>query len=203
MKKESEFSITTNGKESISERIRKLIGHRTVRAAAQDWGLPFSTLNNYLTRGTEPSLNVAMKVANIEGVSLEWLAAGERSEDEEKSRSYKADRNQPNHDNDIDNGDVLIGRPSETIEGALASAWDLIFEALSPDERYDLIHVFFKIGVRGALAQLKEKGNADLTWSSLTNEEKERLIALHEAKKGTPESSVGNNHTPPTQKKAG
>lgn len=195
MKKESEFSIPTSGKESISERIRKLIGHRTVRAAAQDWGLPFSTLNNYLTRGTEPSLNVAMKVANIEGVSLEWLAAGESSEDKEKTRTH--------HNNDIENDDDSNGRPSDTIEGALASAWDLIFEALSPDERYELIHVFFKIGVRGALAQLKEKGNADLTWSSLANEEKERLIALHEAKKGASESCLDNNFSTPSQQKLG
>lgn len=195
MKKESEFSIPTSGKESISERIRKLIGHRTVRAAAQDWGLPFSTLNNYLTRGTEPSLNVAMKVANIEGVSLEWLAAGESSQDKEKTRTH--------HNNDIENDDDSNGRPSDTIEGALASAWDLIFEALSPDERYELIHVFFKIGVRGALAQLKEKGNADLTWSSLANEEKERLIALHEAKKGASESCLDNNFSTPSQQKLG
>ncbi|MEG1690119.1 MAG: hypothetical protein RR308_10160, partial [Hafnia sp.] len=73
----------------------------------------------------------------------------------------------------------------------------------SPDDRYELIHVFFKIGVRGALAQLKEKGNADLTWSSLANEEKERLIALHEAKKGASESCLDNNFSTPSQQKLG
>lgn len=60
-------------KESIPERLKLLIGDRSARAAARDWGLSFSTLNNYLTRGTEPSLSVALQIAAIEGVSVEWL----------------------------------------------------------------------------------------------------------------------------------
>ncbi|SQD03496.1 repressor protein [Escherichia coli] len=52
------LSLPEVTKESIPERLRELIGKRSVRAAAKDWGLSFSTLNNYLTRGTEPSLSV-------------------------------------------------------------------------------------------------------------------------------------------------
>ncbi|MGL5307493.1 MAG: LexA family transcriptional regulator, partial [Aeromonas veronii] len=43
--------------------------------AAQDWGIPPSTLRNWLSdRGTIPPLDTAAKVAKIEGVSLDWLA---------------------------------------------------------------------------------------------------------------------------------
>lgn len=74
--KENNFAFQNEGKESIEERLRKLIGNRSVRAAAKDWGLSFSTLNNYLTRGTEPSLNVAVKISHVEHVTIEWLATG-------------------------------------------------------------------------------------------------------------------------------
>ncbi|EJH1128947.1 XRE family transcriptional regulator [Escherichia coli] len=67
------LSFPSGRKESIAERLKRLIGSRSVRAAARDWGLSFSTLNNYLSRGTEPSLSVALQIASIEGVSVEWL----------------------------------------------------------------------------------------------------------------------------------
>ncbi|HAP0139465.1 TPA: helix-turn-helix transcriptional regulator [Escherichia coli] len=67
------LSLPEVTKESIPERLRELIGKRSVRAAAKDWGLSFSTLNNYLTRGTEPSLSVARQIAAIEGVTIEWI----------------------------------------------------------------------------------------------------------------------------------
>ncbi|MBN6412584.1 XRE family transcriptional regulator [Escherichia coli] len=67
------LSLPGETKESIPDRLRKLIGKRSVRAAAKDWGLSFSTLNNYLTRGTEPSLSVARQIAMIEGVTIEWI----------------------------------------------------------------------------------------------------------------------------------
>jgi hypothetical protein len=67
------LSLPGDSKESISDRLRELIGNRSVRAAAKDWGLSFSTLNNYLTRGTEPSLSVALQIATVEGVTIEWI----------------------------------------------------------------------------------------------------------------------------------
>ncbi|HAV8121582.1 TPA: XRE family transcriptional regulator [Escherichia coli] len=75
MNKQATTSLSFPGgrKESIAERLKRLIGPRSVRAAARDWGLSFSTLNNYLSRGTEPSLSVALQIASIEGVSVEWL----------------------------------------------------------------------------------------------------------------------------------
>lgn len=69
-------SLEGNAKETFADRLMHLVGNGSVRAAAKKWGLSYSTLNNYLTRGTIPALNVAQSIARIEGVSLEWLATG-------------------------------------------------------------------------------------------------------------------------------
>lgn len=63
-------------KEAFKDRLWILIGSRSIRAAAKDWGLAFSTLNNYLTRGTDPALKVVYQIAKVENVELEWLASG-------------------------------------------------------------------------------------------------------------------------------
>ncbi|WP_053091602.1 MULTISPECIES: helix-turn-helix domain-containing protein [Serratia] len=74
--KANEFAFPDGGKESFKDRLQQLIGSRSVRAAAKDWNLPTSTINNYLHKGTEPALKVVLAVAEAEGVSLEWLATG-------------------------------------------------------------------------------------------------------------------------------
>lgn len=73
---EDEFPFADYEKEALKDRIWELIGSRSIRAAAKDWGLAFSTLNNYLKRGTDPALKVAHKITQIENVDLEWLASG-------------------------------------------------------------------------------------------------------------------------------
>ncbi|MGL9772952.1 MAG: hypothetical protein ACR5LG_00725 [Sodalis sp. (in: enterobacteria)] len=57
-------------------RLKQLTGNRSVRAAATEWGLSFSTLHNYLTRGTEPSFTVVQGIVYKKHVSLDWLAFG-------------------------------------------------------------------------------------------------------------------------------
>lgn len=70
------FSFDAPGKESFKARLLSLIGNRSVRAAAKDWGVPVSTLNNYIHKGTEPSFKMACLISNKEHVSLNWLAFG-------------------------------------------------------------------------------------------------------------------------------
>ncbi|WP_419792693.1 helix-turn-helix domain-containing protein [Serratia fonticola] len=69
-------SFQEPGKETFKDRLKALIGERSVRDAAEAWGLSYSTLNNYLNRDTVPGLNVAQYIAQCEGVDLEWLATG-------------------------------------------------------------------------------------------------------------------------------
>lgn len=58
------FSFVDRGKESFRERLVKLIGNRSVRTAASDWGIPPSTLNNYIHKGTEPSFKIACLISD-------------------------------------------------------------------------------------------------------------------------------------------
>lgn len=74
--KQEGVSFLSQRKESFKERLKLLIGSRSVRAAARDWGFSFSTLNNYLTKNTDPALSNVQAIANKEQVSLDWLVYG-------------------------------------------------------------------------------------------------------------------------------
>ncbi|OBU12197.1 transcriptional regulator [Morganella psychrotolerans] len=70
--KESQTGLS----ETFKDRLKLLIGERSIRTAAKDWGLSFSTLNNYLTKSTDPALSTVKSIAIQEGVSLDWLVNG-------------------------------------------------------------------------------------------------------------------------------
>ncbi|CRL44632.1 hypothetical protein SGGMMB4_01831 [Sodalis glossinidius str. 'morsitans'] len=157
-KKESKFAFQEGEKATIATRLRELIGHRSVRAAAQDWGLSFSTLNNYLTRGTEPSLNVAIKISNLESVSVEWLATG------------------ANHNCD------------KKISPSTKNAWLTVLESLDDKEVQALLRTIHKKGVDGIIDRVSHTSTASNSLNAallkLPLEEKTRLMELHNAKKG-------------------
>ncbi|MBJ3693618.1 hypothetical protein JGC73_25500, partial [Salmonella enterica subsp. enterica serovar Typhimurium] len=69
-RKANEFAFDEERKENFIKRLKALVGTRSVRAAAKDWGLSFSTLNNYLSRGTEPSFIAMQAIAAKEHVTL-------------------------------------------------------------------------------------------------------------------------------------
>ncbi|HHW4010765.1 TPA: helix-turn-helix domain-containing protein [Citrobacter freundii] len=185
--KESEISFDVEGKESIAARLRKLIGNRTVRAAANDWGLAFSTLNNYLTRGTEPSLNVAMRIAEVENVSVEWLATGAVSE--ARSRDAKLQRDTSKIAEDVDLGRMF---DEQRDVNALTVAWQLIFKALSREDVLELVRLFMQIGAKGIMEKLRYDGDVDAVWNNFSTKEKEQLIRLHDQmKKGSPDAGSG------------
>ncbi|MCW7549594.1 helix-turn-helix domain containing protein [Photorhabdus sp. APURE] len=70
-------SFEQDQKETFKERLLYLIGDRSVRTVAKEWGLSYSTLNNYIIRDSIPALNVAQSICDIEGVTLDWLATGD------------------------------------------------------------------------------------------------------------------------------
>lgn len=72
------FLNERNGSENkIQTRLKELKGKRTLRELADFWGIPLSTINGWIIRGSQPPLEAAAKVAKAEGISLEWLATGE------------------------------------------------------------------------------------------------------------------------------
>lgn len=169
--KESEFAFDEAGKESISDRLRQLIGKRSVRAAAQDWGLSFSTLNNYLTRGTEPSLNVAIKISNVERVSVEWLATGIAQENNE---SFKSES-------------------TEKTRELLRSTWVAAFEFMNQADAEAILRIIISGGARGLIKLAEHEVSLEEGFMLLPPELKERAMSLIDvhiaAKKGASQGS--------------
>ncbi|EHT3198995.1 helix-turn-helix domain-containing protein, partial [Escherichia coli] len=114
------FSFVDRGKESFRERLVKLIGNRSVRTAASDWGIPPSTLNNYIHKGTEPSFKIACLISDKEQVSLNWLAYGEEPTAKEGSLSNQTAQPSPDITNELVN--ELLKRASTEVKEQLISA---------------------------------------------------------------------------------
>jgi transcriptional regulator with XRE-family HTH domain len=64
---------------SLGTRLKGLIGERTIREAAKDWGVNPSSLMNYLYKDSMPSAEIAYTIAKNEGVTVEWLLIGGES----------------------------------------------------------------------------------------------------------------------------
>lgn len=147
--------------ESLADRLRFLIGGRSTRAAAKSWRLSYSTLNNYLTRGTEPSLSIAAKIAELEGVSVEWLACGDRPTEsiplslEENVASYQT--------------------KSSATSDPLQFAWSLVFSSLDPGERESLLKLIHKEGVKGILQEVRQRSLLEEKIAGLTLSEREQF----------------------------
>ncbi|ECO1009856.1 hypothetical protein AA464_06970 [Salmonella enterica subsp. enterica serovar Newport] len=91
MRKEHQGSFPGQGKEPIIERIFKLVERYPSRnAAARAWGINEGTLKNYYNRkeiAPTPRYNQLKKIAECEGVSLEWLQTGAGEEPKDSNRS--------------------------------------------------------------------------------------------------------------------
>lgn len=63
------------GELTIGDRIRELIGKRSVNACAEAWELPVTTLRQNLS-GSMPRADTAARIAEANDVSVEWLITG-------------------------------------------------------------------------------------------------------------------------------
>nr|WP_241391011.1 hypothetical protein [Serratia proteamaculans]ULG15534.1 transcriptional regulator [Serratia proteamaculans] len=135
-KKQEGVSFQQDEKESFKERLRTLIGSRSVRAAARDWGLSFSTLNNYLTKDTDPALSTIQCIANKEQVSLDWLANGATKEDKPVPSMVIPDTN-------------------------TQAIWNSILNAMDEEDAASLIKLIHRKGVEGLLSAAQEPLNAE------------------------------------------
>lgn len=167
------FVYDQQTKEKFVQRLRKLIErHKSARAAAREWGLSFSTLNNYINRGTEPSFFVMSAISQVESVSMDWLAFGS---------------NDP-----FEFNKVIMDLAERSQNSPGRDTWLMIYDNLSQDEQRTLISFCLKEGGRGMVSAVASRDAVNSELMSLTSEEKERLIRLHEQlKKGSPEVDRG------------
>ncbi|EGT5658509.1 helix-turn-helix transcriptional regulator [Citrobacter braakii] len=149
-RKTDELDIDGVGKTSIADRLRELIGKRSVRQAAVDWGLSFSTLNNYLTRGTEPSLNVAIKIAKVERVRVEWLATGQGQTAADES-----------------------GNAVDKSDGPTEDIWSAVYASLTNEERSALIRLIHRKGIEGILSLGESKPAINVSAPTLSPQMKQ------------------------------
>lgn len=168
--KESDVSFEAGSKESFRERLARLLKGRSVNAAAQSWGIPKSTINNYLHKGTEPALKIVVAIAEAEKVDLRWLATGLHED-----------------------SSGVISRPSEQeIHDPLRIVWNMIYDSMDRRDTEALIKLIHNTGAKGVIAASSVTNDLNHTWLHLPDDEKERLLALHEAKKGASEEREVN-----------
>ncbi|WPU22600.1 hypothetical protein RI049_21630 [Cedecea neteri] len=205
---EEGFSFLRNEKESVQERLKSLFNGRSLRQASIDWGLPYSTLNNYFSKGATPGLDVVIRVAEIEGVPVGWLATG-RNEVvmmDEAHRGTAADTSLDMSNQESCDVTAATATKETTADSGISLAWNMIYDALSPAERVSLINLFVKIGAKGILEKMQHINEFDSAWEQLDSEEKERLIRLNEQlKKGSsePDQQASETGLTSSNKKAG
>lgn len=129
-KNSGDVSLSFTSKETLVDRIQTLIKGRSIRAVSLAWGLPYSTLNNYLNKGTDPSFKAIQVIAEAENVSLDWLAFGSNeSELEPPVDTPKYNKTSP----------------------VIRNAWDMVYESLSEHEINELLKVIHRKGIEGIL----------------------------------------------------
>lgn len=145
---------------------------------AKDTELSEATIRKYLKGETYPTLDRLALLADACACSMSWLASGEGSLS-------------GRHEH-IDEDMLHIHEPQR-------SEIDNILSYLTIEQKVKFFKVIYTKGV-AAILSLDEDFDSRLM--ALTDEEKERLLALHEAKKGAPVASENNTLTDSTLPKA-
>jgi transcriptional regulator with XRE-family HTH domain len=72
----------------FSDRLRTLMVGRSIRQLAASAGLSQTGVRAYLTGTSEPGLSALVQLANVLGVSVQWLATGEEFDDGSTAIGY-------------------------------------------------------------------------------------------------------------------
>lgn len=187
--KETEFTIQANSKETIQDRLKQLFRGRNLRQVAKDWGLPYSTLNNYFSKGAKPGLDVVESICNKENASIEWLITGKETGGEKTS-----------------NSNAISSKKAADNTESLRAAWGMAFEFMDKAEAAELLRIIISGGARRIINMAIDDTQADDAFRALSPELKARaieLIAAHEeAKKGASAGYTEGNLKDPTHKQA-
>ncbi len=181
--KGSRVSFQDTLKETFTTRIKTLIGKDTVRTVAKRWGLPYSTLNNYLHRGNEPALSVVARIAKIENVSVEWLAG--------LSDSIKSD-------NECAKSDSNLSLQDDEVR----TIWMRVCNSLNNEDIIVLMDFFFQFGIRG-ISSISSAESVQ-QFLQLSEAERAQVLRLYEqVKKGTDPGRQVSTDNGPESKQSG
>lgn len=148
--------------ETIQDRLKQLFRQRTLRQVAADWELPYSTLNNYFTKGATPGLEIANRIACKENVSLEWMVRG----------SIAPVPEVPATPQDF-----------EALHNPLQAAWIAIFNYCETAEIQALLRVIHKHGIRNVISNTEKDTGIDSQLMRLTYEEKQEIIEIYQRRR--------------------
>ena len=70
-------------------RLKKLIGNESVRSFGRKTGISETQLRKYLSGKSKPGLDNLVSISKVTGVSIEWLATGERTEQKDEITDYQ------------------------------------------------------------------------------------------------------------------
>ncbi|NTZ40695.1 hypothetical protein EXW94_24070 [Enterobacter sp. JMULE2] len=187
MKKELKGVFDEQEKEPVIERIFKLIDRYPSRsAAARAWGVNINTIKNYYRRqDIQPIPRPALlkKIAEHEGVSLEWLKTGE------------GDGPQLPHVAHTKKTPLSPNTPP--VSGAGSDGLYGLLSLLTEEERQTLYLAMVRKGVDTMLELIDQL-------ALLSPSELERAIRLvQQIREGASEGDLENELTHPTHKQAG
>ena len=154
----------------FSERLKELIGERSGRAFAKEAGISYSTLHNYLTDTSLPTLDNLILLANFTNVPVEWLATGT------DASSAQNGYNEPNYNgyediddfrhisvsagfgafNDDDNSNEKVKIESSWLESRRLKAKDCAMFSVNGDSMYPTLKDGEEIIVDRAKRELQE-----------------------------------------------
>ncbi|MEQ5285514.1 MULTISPECIES: helix-turn-helix domain-containing protein [Providencia] len=184
--KNHERIFLLTGINRFPERLREAMVHANIPSnnqLAKKTYLSESTIRKYLKRESYPTLDRLALIANACSCSVSWLATGD------------------------ENGDYMPSNINEhivDINEQRHSELERVLSYLSEEQRDKFMKVIYTRGI-SAILQLDD--DLDAKFLTLTEEEKTRLLSLHEAfeeaKKGAPEASSKHDVTNPTQNQVG
>lgn len=220
--KVSELAFEDYSKVSIQERLKALFKGRTLRQAALDWHLPYSTLNNYFSKGATPGLDVVSRIAEIEKIPVTWIIKGKTQViflDECHRGTSDLDGKYEDLTKEFFSGNVKFGFSgtpiSQNPESSLATTthsqdsqsiiWNAIFQALTYEERNDLIGIFVKVGANAIIQQFAQNADSIAKRSDISDKEDDAGNSDVQLKKGIPDAgeSVAETDQSSFNKKVG
>lgn len=146
---------------------------------AKNTELSEATIRKYLKGETYPTLDRLASLADACGCSLSWLATGDGGKE-----GFELNKNENRaHNNEKEVSEV-----------------ENILSYLTKEQKVKFLRVIY---TKGIAAILSLDGAFDAQFLALPDSEKERLLALHEAKKGASVAGKDNDITDSTQQRAG
>lgn len=177
--KDREQFFARYGINRFSDRLKeamKTAGIPSNNQLAKDTELSEATIRKYLKGETFPTLDRLALLADACGCSLAWLASGDGDiECDAKNKDETLVHNDESKVSEVEN----------------------ILSYLTYEQKVKFLRVIY---TKGIAAILSLDDAFDAQFLALPDSEKERLMALHEAKKGASESSPVDSATNPTSK---